>query len=55
MSIGSLLWIHGKRKFLLISFAVQDLMVTDLSSGVREERSLVCHFLTIMVNERNSL
>ena len=50
MSIGSLLWIHGKRK-LLLSFAAQNLMVSDLHSGVREEHPLVRHFLTIAVND----
>ena len=31
MSIGSLLWVHGKRKFLLVSFAFQNSMVTDFA------------------------
>ncbi len=53
MSIGSLLWIHGKRK-LLLSFAAQNLMASDMHSGIREEHSLVRHFPTIVVNDRNS-
>ena len=43
MSIGSLLWIHGKRK-LLLSFAVQNLMVSDSPSGIQKEHLLVRHF-----------
>jgi hypothetical protein len=44
MSIGSLLWIHGKRK-LFLHFAAQNLMASDLhTSGVWEEHPLVCHF-----------
>jgi ankyrin repeat protein len=43
MSTGSLLWVHGKRKFLL-AFTAQNLIVSDLrTSGVREERHLVSH------------
>ncbi|KAH8993442.1 hypothetical protein EDB92DRAFT_1854195 [Lactarius akahatsu] len=44
MSIGSLLWIHGKRK-LLLSFT-KNLTVPDLHSGVREERPLLCDYKT---------
>ncbi len=50
ISIGSLLWIHGKRK-LLLSFDAQNLMGSDLHSGVWEEHPLVRHFPTIVVND----
>ena len=43
MSVGSLLWIHGKRK-LLLCFAAHNLMISDLRSGVWEKHPLVCHF-----------
>ena len=50
MSIGFLLWIHGKRT--LLSFvAAQNLMVTNLRSGIREEHPLVRHFLTIVADD----
>ena len=52
MSIGPLLWIHGKRE-LLLYHAAQNLMVSDLHSGVREEHPLVRHLPTISANERN--
>ena len=47
MSIGSLLWIHGIRK-LLSSFATQNLIVSDLRSGIWEEHPLVpqLHYLS---------
>jgi hypothetical protein len=49
MLIGSLLWIHGKRKPVL-SFTAHDLMVSDFHSWIREEYPLVRHFPTIVVN-----
>jgi hypothetical protein len=49
MLIGSLLWIHGKRKFVL-SFAAHYLMTSNLHSWIWEEYPLVRHFPTIVVN-----
>ena len=46
MLIGSLLWIYGKRKLVLL-FAPRYLMVSDLHSWIREEHPLVRHFLTM--------
>ena len=40
MSVGSLMWIHGKRK-LLSYFTAQALIISDLRSGVRQEHNLV--------------
>ena len=53
MSLGSLLWVHGKRERLL-SFAAQISMASGLHSGVREDRHLVRRFPNIVVNDRNS-
>ena len=53
MSFGSLLWIHGKRKFFL-SFAAQILMAFDLHSGIREEHPFVRHFPTIVFSNKTN-
>jgi hypothetical protein len=42
MSLGPLLWIHGKRK-LLSYFTAQNLIISNLTSGIRQEHSLVRH------------
>ena len=52
MSVGSLLWIHGKRK-LFIPFAAHKLMVSDLRSGVWEKHPLVCVSPMFIANDRN--
>ena len=52
MSIGSLLWIHGKRK-LCLNFPVHNLMISDFRSGVWEKHSLVCGFPIIIMNDKN--
>ena len=49
MSSGFLLWIHGKRE-LLLHFASQNLMISDLRSRVWEEYPLVCHLSTVVIN-----
>ena len=54
MSVGSLLWIHGKRK-LRLTFVAPNLMVSDLRSGVWEKHSLVCDFPIIIANDRDSV
>ena len=54
-STGSLLWIHGKRKFIL-AFTAQHLIVSDLgTSGVGEERHLVRHLLAIIMIDNHKL
>ena len=52
MSSGALLWIHGKRKLLLYVVAAQNLMVSDLRSGIWEERPLVRNLPTIMIDKQ---
>ncbi len=51
MSIGSLLWIHGKRT-LPLSFPAKLLMVSR--SGVWEEHPLVRPFSAVIADHRNS-
>ena len=46
ISIGSLLWIHGKRKIHLLFATAQNLMVSDLYSGIWKKHPLVRHFPT---------
>jgi hypothetical protein len=53
MSIGSLLWIHGKRK-LRSNFTSQTLIASDLRSGIWKEHPLVRHIPIIIANDRNS-
>ena len=54
MSVGSLLWIHGKRK-LRLNFIAHKLMVSELHSWVWEKHPLVCDFSIIIENDRDSV
>ena len=49
-SSGSLLWIHGKRKFLVALTTQFLLMIFRFGSGLREEYTLVCCYSTLSLS-----
>jgi hypothetical protein len=47
-SSESLLWVHGKRTFIFLSFPLFHTTLTHLCSGLGQEHPVVCYFLLLL-------